>query len=206
MRAAIRKAIEEAPVRAEVDVAPYLDALERRAREQGAVTALEVQPGIAIIKNYVAEPDAEIERFSERMLKLQRSLQDPRERTQPPPLERQRQLERLAGDITHARSETEKQASIAEYLKHAAALDPEAHDAALQRLNAIAGVRPPQADKGAANALWTGIERARDPNERQALIADYLELIRTLPEAEADARLADLSAKFGDQERRAPRR
>lgn len=87
MRAAIRDAIASAPVHSQVEVAAYLDALERRALNQHVVTALEVEPGIAIIKRYVPEPEPEIERFSQRMLKIQRGFEAARERIQPVPEE-----------------------------------------------------------------------------------------------------------------------
>ena len=76
-------------------------------------------------------------------------------------------------------------------------LDEGPRDAALRRLNQLAGTAPPSADPQAVSVLWSAIERARDANERQGLIASYLELVRALPEEQSQARLAELSARFG---------
>jgi len=199
MRVAIQSAIERAPVHAAPEVAAYLDSLEARARAQRAVTALEVEPGIAMIRRYSFEPEEEIERFAERMQAVQHEFTPP-ESPRPAP-EVHAELDRLVVDIARPKDEAEKQASIAHYLEVARQLDEEPRDAALRRLNQIAGAAPPAADAETVNVLWSAIERARDPTERQALIANYLELVHALPEQDGQARLAELSKRFGSQGR-----
>ena len=200
MRVAIRDAIDRAPVHAAPDLAHYLDSLEARARAQRAVTALEVEPGIDMIRRHSFEPDEEIDRFTERMQALQREFAAPPERARSTP-ELDSELDRLVIDIGHPTDERDKQASIARYLEVAQKLDEAARDRALQRLNEIAAVARPTADPQTVKVLWSAIENARDPSERQTLIASYLELVRTLPDEQSEARLAELSARFGARER-----
>ena len=66
-------------VRTERDLDRYLDGLEAKARAQGSVTALEVQPGVMAIRKapYTEDGERRMQRvmeFSDRMAKLSAQL------------------------------------------------------------------------------------------------------------------------------------
>jgi hypothetical protein len=67
----IHEEIERAPVASAADVDRYLDSLAARARSRGQVTALEVEPGLAMLRRYCPSDPAKADRFAERMLALQ---------------------------------------------------------------------------------------------------------------------------------------
>jgi len=199
MRTAVRSAINEAPVHAAPDLASYLDSLEARARAQRQVTALEVEPGIEMIRRYSFEPEEEIEHFTERMQALQHEFAPPE--VVRPALEVRVELDRLRADIDHPKDESDKQASIARYMAVTRQLDEASRDEALRRLNEHAAAPATATDPQSERVLWSAIEHARDPADRQVLIASYLDLVHTLPEEQGQARLAELSARFGAQTR-----
>jgi hypothetical protein len=78
MRERIREAIEEASASSHnpQELHAYLDSLEARARKQGNVSALEVEPGIAQIRRVLNRED-EVRIFGERMRHLQSTLNRP---------------------------------------------------------------------------------------------------------------------------------
>jgi len=199
MREAIRRAVEAAPVEGAPDLGAYLDSLEARAVAQRAVTALEVEPGIAMIRRHSPEPDQEAQAFTERMRQLQLSFDAPAPAARPTPIEVDRQLTRLIGQIERPESEASKQAAIASYLELSRGLDDEAREKSLRQLDMVAVAAPRAADPHAIETLWSAIGRAHDPEVRQALIRDYRELLQALPAEESDARLTALSEQYGSQ-------
>jgi hypothetical protein len=80
LRGAIREEIqrEVGALRTEQDVDAYLDRLERRARERGVVTAVEIEPGFAAIDRLTGDGGSVAARkrvaFGARMERLQAEL------------------------------------------------------------------------------------------------------------------------------------
>jgi hypothetical protein len=105
MRAQIRQAIETdvAPLHSEGDVDRYLGDLEARARRNGRVTALELEPGIRAIQRLADElgherADEKLAAFAQKMTRLAAEV-DGRERPAPPPDldDLARRIERASG-------------------------------------------------------------------------------------------------------------
>jgi hypothetical protein len=100
-RAAILDAIARAPVKGPEDVDRYLDTLFEQARRRGRVTALDIEPGIAVALNHSSDSN-KVEAFTSRMLDLQRQLAgkpieeptpaDSRERSVMPPSSENRRV------------------------------------------------------------------------------------------------------------------
>lgn len=203
MRKAIRAAIDAAMRDDTVDLDAYLGSLEARATAQRAVTALEVEPGIAMIRRYSSDPEQDVMTFTERMRDLQRSFEVRSDPVGVEPSERANRLKLVLNEIEHATTEEAKQRGIATYLESARALDDGARDEALERLNAVAAMDRHVADSGTVDTLWSAIGNAADPARRQVVIGEYLEVLKNLPEEEREARLTALSQTYG-AERRAP--
>jgi len=196
MRARIREEVERAEVHDAADVERYLDSLEARARAQGKVTALEVEPGIEKIQRFSQNPDEKIARFGERMLRVQRELSGTPPAAISPQREVLRQLDLLLADIRLPKDEAEKQEHIRKYLELARGLDEPQQSEELQALNQAAGVQRGPADPRAADTLWATIQASANENERQGLIREYLALIGQLSEAEQEPRLSALNARY----------
>lgn len=201
IRQLIADAIEQAPVHGIAEVDAYLDSLEARARSQRKVTALEIEPGLAMIQRHSARPDQDIGTFAQRMQRLQRELEGVTEAPRPDRPELKTQLGGLLDQIERPRDDTEKQDRIRQYLALARQLGDEEQAQVLERLNSAVHAARGPVDEHALDALWSAIERAEDAAERQALIADYLELARELPDAESQERLASLNERYGAQGR-----
>jgi len=202
LRPRIREAIERAPVRSGADLDAYLDSLEAQARRNRAVTALEIEPGMALIRRYSGDED-KVATFGQRMLRVQQELQGATAPPQPAPPETQAQLDALSSDITRAKDDAERQKSIRRYIDVAVELGPEQSLQAMERLNRIAG-KDQQSDPAAADALWKSIEGETNERRRQDLIRDYLMLLPGLDDTEQHERIEKLQARFGSGSASAP--
>jgi hypothetical protein len=196
MRAQVREEIALARESGCSDVDAQLDSLEARARAHRKVTALEVEPGIAILQRC-----GEIERigpFSQRMIRLQVELGGGAEPSPPPDrLEVRRQLDQLSGDIQHSKDEPQKQAYIRQYLERMQDLEPQERAEAAMELNRMATPNPSPPAPTAPDTLWKAIQNETDESKRQVLIRDYVELMPQLPEEERQVRTATLTRRFG---------
>ena len=189
-RREIDDAILHAPVHDAVELDAYLDNLEAQARARGHVTALDIEPGLAMIQQHSEDPQR-VAAFSERMLKLQEELSG-RARPEPPrAATAHQQLRALSSRIQHSDGE-EKQEAIRQYLKAAEALPDQQEAEALASLNTMVQAVPQAPDSSALAALLTGIQQAPDQVKRQELIREYLEYSEGLPEEEHQRAMADL--------------
>lgn len=141
MRARIREEVERTVVRDDSELSRYLDSLETRARAQGKVTALEIEPGIEMIRLHSPDPDL-IGRFSDRMLKVQAELNGTPPPTTPDPQAIHRELEAILQAIRGAPDDAERQGLIRKYLASAQQLDPDDQLATIEAINAAAQPRP----------------------------------------------------------------
>jgi hypothetical protein len=196
MRARVREAIERADVRGRESLDRFLEMLEARARAQGKVTALEVEPGIAMIELHSKDPE-EVSRFSERMQRLQeefaRAGAKPDGGASPTP-------EDLLSRMAQAKNDSDKQALVRQFLQTVSELPAERQAHALERLNAVAGSKIAPPDSATLDASYQAIETAKDEVARQDFIREYLELVSELPDRERDERLARLNARWGRSE------
>jgi hypothetical protein len=204
---AVRAEIERATTRALEDVKPadlegYLASLERRARAQGRVTALEVQPGMALAESLTGDPER-ARQFARRMETVQRELSAPRAGAAPSPSRQAAPatpsavVDALAGRIGAESDGPRRQVLIREYLEAAQALTDEEEAMALKRLGRIPGVLPPAPAVASPDDLYRAIGAA-EPAHRQAAIARYLEAVEGLPDEEERARrLRDLERRQG---------
>jgi hypothetical protein len=141
MRMRIREAVERAVVRDDTELSQYLDSLEARARAQGKVTALEIEPGFEMIRRQSPDPDL-IGRFSDRMLKVQAELNGTPPSMTPDPQAIHRELEAVLPAIGGAPDQAERQALIRKYLALAQQLDPDEQIRTIEAINATAQPRP----------------------------------------------------------------
>jgi hypothetical protein len=195
LRALIVRAIAEAPVRNRTDLPSYLDGLEARAREQGRVTALEIEPGLEMVTRHGGGPE-EIAAFSQRMKKLQAELGG--SSTRPESAAASVRARALLSELEQARGDRQ-QALIREYRAIVEHLPAEEQAEAGAALGNVAGVRREEPDRAMLDTLFRGIETAATQSERQSLIHDYLELVQGLPEEEERHRLELLRARFGSR-------
>lgn len=195
LRGLIAQAVARAPVRDEADLDPYLDGLERAAREKGQVTALEVEAGLRVIQRHTADSER-VEQFSERMLQLDRELGGQRRHEPRPAAAVRAELTSLLGSLQHPRDGVEREALIANYLRIAAELPDTDREELVSELDALVAPKAPGAIEG-VDALWGAIEAETDSSNQQALIAAYLDATRELPEDERDSRLSLLDQRYG---------
>jgi hypothetical protein len=193
VRAQVREAIDDAGVTGRESLDRFLDVLEARARAQGKVTALEVEPGIAMIERHSSDPE-EIARFSERMQRLQQELSAG---TAKPDTAPNVALEAVLERAARAGGDAERQALVREYLEAVHRLPDAQQATAIERLNERLGAKAGVPDEATLDATYGAIERAHDAAARQELIREYLELLSELPDAARDERLARLNARFG---------
>jgi hypothetical protein len=204
MRAKIREAIEASPVSSAAQLDRYLDGLVEQARKKGAVTALEVEPGLAMIMKFSEDPEKHAA-FSRRMVDLQSELSGRKPEPPPDPKTLADKIVTLTDSIKKTEGE-QKQVLIKEYLAAAQQLPEDQMNDAMAKLNAIAGQHTPPPDSAAADALWSGIESAKDEETRQDLIREYLNYIHGLPPEEEQERLAKLNKQYGRREEGIPKR
>jgi hypothetical protein len=122
VRAQLKQVVAEnrPQLRSTGDVERYLGDLRARARRNHQVTAFEVEPGLAAIREQY-DPEHAIERtqrFADEMAALSAELDGRRE--EPPP-----DLDRLARDLEHASDEARRQDLIRQYSQAILALSPE---------------------------------------------------------------------------------
>jgi hypothetical protein len=197
-RVSIRKEIEQARATNCSDIDAYLDSLEDRARNNGKVTALEVEPGIALIHKKCVDPDR-VGQFSARMLRLQHELRgDPEPLPSLDRLAVRKRLDELLEQIRYPQGEAKKQALIRQYLDLTQHLGLEDRLQVETDLNAVAAPKSPQPDPLAADALWDAIEREPNEENRQVLIREYLNVIHRLPEDEWQVRTVKLNRRYGN--------
>lgn len=192
MRAMVREAIENARVASAAELDPFLAKLEAQARQRGEVLAVDIEPGLAKCLDF-GEPEKGT-RFAERMKALQHELSGTKPES-PPTADRSR-LDALFLDIRKSEGE-KRQDLIREYLRAIQTLPDEEQMERHAKLNEVAGRRDERADPATLDALFQGIDRASDEEERQALIREYLTLVNGLPEDQVQARLAELNRRFG---------
>jgi len=196
LRPQIRQAIERAPVHGPEDVDRYLDALEAQARRQGQVTALEVEPGVAMARRFYPTEPEKVASFTSRMLRVQTELQDAAPQATDP-AEARKRLAELTAQIPRAPNEGQRQELIRTYLDLARQLPPEEHPELIQKLNQVAGTTGSKSDARAADSLWAAIQNEADEENKQDLIRDYLTLIAKLDENERARRLGELNTRYG---------
>ncbi|MCB9715720.1 MAG: hypothetical protein H6712_17755 [Myxococcales bacterium] len=171
-----------------VDVEAYLDRLVARARAQGRVTAVEVEPGMsAIFALRSSMPEGELlamaDDFDARMQSLSAELGAiPR----PPSPDLDEALAALRDDDPLRREEAiERALEAIEPLDEPARLEAEARlDEALRGREEASRLEPED--------LRAEIDAATDPDERDLAVRRYVEAVENLPREEAEARLADL--------------
>lgn len=194
MRALIREAIEKAHVTSAAELDPFLSGLEARARRRGEVLAVDVEPGIAKCLDF-GEPE-KANAFGQRMKALEHELSGKKPEPQARPVVDRPRLDALFLGIRKSEGE-ERQKLIREYLRAIDTLPEEEQVERHVKLNEVAGRREERADPATLDALYQGIERASDEDERQALIREYLRLVDALPEEQALARTETLRRRFG---------
>jgi hypothetical protein len=138
-RAEIQRATAAAS--AEVTLAnldQYLDSLERRARAQGRVTALEVSPATSVIEELTGDMERAA-RFAMRMEKLQKELEAKAGGGAPAasPAETAAALDRLAGSIKGETDPGRRNQLVRDYISKARALGDESEAAAMRRLESL---------------------------------------------------------------------
>jgi hypothetical protein len=183
----MRAEIQRATTRALAEVKPadlerYLDSLEQRARAQGQVTALELEPGRALAESVTGDQER-ANQFGRRMERVQRELSGAPAAAVPSAAS----VEALAARINAETDNQRRQALIREYMDAAQALPDEEQPAAIQRINRIIAAMPPAAPPGNPDDLYRAIAEA-EPRQRQAAIMRYLEAVEALPDEEERAR------------------
>jgi hypothetical protein len=129
---------EETPVlKTARDVDRYLDVLETRARRSGAVTVMEVQPGVEAISGLARSLDPaavteKIARFTEHMARLSAEL-DRRDTSAP-----SEDLGDLRARVRGARDQGERRKALDDYARATSTLPEERRLAELAELNTLA--------------------------------------------------------------------
>jgi hypothetical protein len=199
MRDLIQQAIERAAVKDTAELEAHLARLEAQAREKGKVTALEIEPGMAIAMDHATPERAQA--FAERMLALQREMQthtapaasaSASGSTEPTPAITTADMQGGLARIATA-SGGERQALIRQYVRAAEGLSEEDELARLADLNRVAGPPRPPADVSTIETLWARVSAASDGPEREALIREYRGVISELPEEEEARRVQELN-------------
>ena len=170
----------------------YLDELETRARSNGSVSALHVEPGMMAIEKMLLEEGPEVVAnaqadFARRMTRLSRSLRGLPEQDQPPEVNFDTLYQRIAES-----SGSERQKLVGSYLEGLDFLEPEEREVRLAELDTLV-----VADKEAhaEGELWEhlqAVKEATSEDERRRAVRHYLDAADNLdPERTAQA-LADL--------------
>jgi hypothetical protein len=136
MRVQVAEAVEQAAKHVgPASLEDYLATLEARARTQGRVSALEVEPGLEMIQRH-DQTGEKLLQFARRMQALQRELASDDEKAEPsaPPEQR---LDMLSARIAQAESEAARQAAVRAYLETVGELPPGSEGAALAELNRL---------------------------------------------------------------------
>ena len=154
----------------------YLEALARRAKENGKVTALEVQPGIEAINRQYSGKNSEkmneeIVAFSQKMALLSESFSP--ETGPSPPVD----PDRIYDEVTQEADVGRQEGLVAKYVEQTYLMDPEAQSRALARLNdTVSQTRGPAEDVDFESML-DEIETTADSGNRQELIRRFLKSI-----------------------------
>jgi hypothetical protein len=171
------------------DVEAYLDRLEARARAQGRVTAVEIEPGMtAIFALRGPLPEGEVlalaEAFDARMQALGAEL-GAAARPAPPRFE-----EALAA-LARAEGSDAREAATRVALDALEPLDEPTRLAAEARLDAALGAPepPPAADP---QALRQAIDQAAGARDRALAVRRYVEAVENLPREQAEGLLAEV--------------
>jgi hypothetical protein len=197
MRDLIQQAIERAAVKDTAELEALLARLEAQAREKGKVTALEIEPGMAIAMDHATPERAQA--FAERMRALQRELEaqaappaSANSGTEPTPAITKADMQGGLARIATA-SGSERPGLIRQYVRAAEGLSEEDELARLADLNRVAGPPRPPADVSTIETLWARVSAASDGPEREALIREYRGVISELPEEEEARRVQELN-------------
>jgi hypothetical protein len=202
MRAAIRDAIDKARAVSAPELDAFLAGLEAQARRRGAVTAVDIEPGLA--KCFELGQHEKAAQFGERMSALQRELGGKPPEPPAPPVAESPRLDALFLDIQKSEGE-KRQKLVREYVRAIETLPEVEQVERVRKLNEVAGRKDERSDPATLDALYQGIERATDPEERQALIREYVALVDALPEEQGRARLEVLNRRFGKPSSVAPK-
>lgn len=171
------------------DVEAYLDRLVARARAQGHVTAVEVEPGMSAIfglRGTLAEGEvlAMADDFDARMQALSTELgASP---AAPPPA-----LDEALAQIAGADDPLARQDAIDDALEALEGLDEPERLAAEARLDEVLRDETPSA-RADPVALREAIDMAVGTAERERAVRRYVEAVENLPREEAEARLAEV--------------
>lgn len=172
------------------DVEAYLERLEARARAQGRVTAVEIEPGMTAIfalRGTVPEPDvlAMADDFDARMQALGAELGAA---ARPSPMG----VEQAFAALEEAEDPRAREAATRQVLDGLESLDEPARLAAEARLDEALrdDAPPPAADP---LALRRAIDEAAGQHDRELAVQRYVEAVENLPREEAEALLAEVA-------------
>jgi len=185
----VAQAIAAVPVRAPSELEAYLARLEDRARDRGAVTALDIEPGIAAATDQAGPERAQA--FMARMRTLQQELRplqaEPADLV-PTPENMATALSEIAGA-----SGDDRRARVRQYLRAADQLPEEEQAARVAELNASIAAAHPPAPAMDIDDLRARLDATAPGTERRALAREYLERVGDLPDVEAARRLDELN-------------
>jgi hypothetical protein len=184
LRPRVAQAIGEAvqkvgAMRDEAAVRALLSELEQRARRQGVVTAMEIEPGLAAIETLedaVGIDGVQLRQaeFAARMTALTRAQAKPAPAAQVPA------VESIAREIERTPSAEARAQLVAQYVRAADLLPEDQREQAMGRLNQLAGKR----EAATPETILARLDATRAEGDRAVLVAELEGLIADRSEEE----------------------
>ena len=190
-------------LKAEREIAQYLETLKERAVRQQRVTALEVQPGVAALQTLESDlgPDEmnrRIDVFTSEMAALSKQFGHAPDPPPPPtPGETDAMLQKIAGE----QDEEKKRQAVGDYLDRVRGTgNGEAEAALMLRLDETLPKKRTPSSEPDIDLLLNAVETAEDNDAKQTAVHEYLERTRALPSEEQAAAQKRLDGLVGGGE------